>query len=493
MDMPEQAIDTESGAKPGIKRKRGIFSHVRPTPRILLFFMAILIKLAASALSGIGFVLNSPVLLILGTIVWLAWFAVLFLIAVPATDRLWRNQMRWLKPAATTIFVALLLIGLVEFVTIFAIGFDSLHIERLDEEMSQVLTSLESTFAYNDATALCHQATENLLEGNNPYAEANIVSATNRFNVSIDKLTPLRQGSFAEVFPYPDTEQLELLWQEVAKNPEHIPPELESKLGYPAGCFLLPAPFILLGMDDLRVVYLLFLLPALAYVIWRAPPNLRLFLVAALVISLELWNSLAAGETGFLLFPFLLLAWILPRRNLWLSALFMGLAVAIKQVACFFLPFYLILIFRTEGLKKILPVLAIITGVFFITNAPFIASDPKLWVTSILAPISGNMFPLGVGIVTLVTGGLLEIQSPLIFSLLEFCILGLAIISYFRYCPRYPHTGPILAVLPLFFAWRSLWPYFFYIDIIVLAAVIINEYGAKPLEQPSAALVPSSN
>jgi len=140
-----------------------------------------------------------------------------------------------------------------------------------------------------------------------------------------------------------------------------------------------------------------------------------------------------------------------------------------------------------------LPVLAIITGVFFVTNAPFIMSDPKLWVTSILAPMTENMFPLGVGIVTIVTGGLLEIQSPLIFSLLELCILGLAIIWYFRYCPRYPHTGLILAILPLFFAWRSLWPYFFYTDIIVLAAVILNEYGAKSPEQPSAVLVPSSN
>jgi len=60
-----------------------------------------------------------------------------------------------------------------------------------------------------------------------------------------------------------------------------------------------------------------------------------------------------------------------------------------------------------------------------------------------------------------------------------------------RYCLRYPHTGPLLAVLPLFFAWRSLWPYFFYADVIILAAIIVNEYGAKLPEQLSAALLPS--
>jgi hypothetical protein len=483
--MPEQASDTKNSAVPWIKRKLPVFTHINPTPRILLFFIAILINLIASALSGIGFVLNNPVLLILGTIVWLVWFAILFLVAVPAADRFLQSHMRWLKPTAITIFIALFLIGLVELVTVSAIGFDSLNIDRLGEEIAQVLTSLDDTFAYTDATALCHQATENFLDSDNPYAQANIVSAMTRFNIPIDKLTPLRQGSFAEVFPYPDTEQIEWLQQEVAQNPEQIPPELESKLGYPAGCFLLPAPFVLLGMSDLRLVYLLTLLPALAYVIWRAPPNLRLLLVAALVISLELWNSLSAGETGFLLFPFLLLAWILPKRNLWMSALFMGLAVTIKQVAWFFIPFYLILIFRTEGLKRMFHSLAIITCVFFATNIPFMISDIELWSTSILSPMSGNMFPLGVGIVTIVSGGLLEIQSPLMFSILEFFFLGLAIIWYFRYCPRYPHTGPILAILPLFFAWRSLWPYFFYVDIIVLAAVIINEYGARAPEQLS--------
>jgi hypothetical protein len=37
-------------------------------------------------------------------------------------------------------------------------------------------------------------------------------------------------------------------------------------------------------------------------------------------------------------------------------------------------------------------------------------------------------------------------------------------------------------MLPLFFGWRSLWSYFFYIDIIVLAAIIIDEYGKMSTE-----------
>jgi len=469
------------------------FFHFSPTPRILFFFIAIVIKLVAAALSAIGFVLSNPILMISGVFVWLVWFAALLLIAVPKADQFLRNQMRWLKPTALIIFIVLVLTGASLFVVVSVVDSEPAQIDQADGDTEQVLTSFDRIFAYNDATALCHQATDNLLDGENPYAEANIVSAMIEFNGSFDKLTPLREGIFAEVFPYPDTAQLEQLWQEAVEDPEDIPVELESKLGYPAGSFLLPAPFVLLGIGDLRIIYFILVLPALAYVIWRAPRNLRILLLGALLISLELWLSLAAGETGFLYFPFLLLAWILPRKNLWLSALFMGLAVATKQVAWFFVPFYLILIFRTEDLKGLIKVAAIIAAVFLVTNAPFMAMDPELWLTSVMAPAMDNLFPLGVGIVSLVSGGFLEIQSPLIFTILEVCLFVLAVIWYFFNCRRYPYAGPILSVLPLFFAWRSLWGYFFYVDIIVLAAILINEYGMKSAAQPGAALIPPGN
>jgi hypothetical protein len=466
---------------------RNLF-HFSPTPRILLFFIAIVIKLAAAALAAIGFVLDSPALMISGVFVWLVWFAVLLLIAVPKADQFLKNQMHWLKPAALVIFIVLVLLGASLFVIVSVVKSEPAQIDQADGDAEQVLTSFDRIFAYNDATALCHQATNNLLDGQNPYAEANVVTAMIEFNGSIDKLTPLREGSFAQVFPYPNTAQLEQLWQEAIKTPEVIPVELESKLGYPAGSFLWPAPFVLMGINDLRIIFLILVIPALAYAIWRTPRDLRLLLAGALIISLELWNALAAGETGLLYFPFLLLAWILPKKHLWLSALFMGLAVATKQVAWFFVPFYLILIFRTESLKSLVKVAAIIVGVFLVTNAPFMAMDPQLWLNSIMAPVTDNLFPLGVGIVSLVSGGFVDIQSPLIFTILEVCLFALAIIWYFFNCRRYPYTGPILAVLPLFFAWRSLWAYFFYVDIIVLAAILINEYGAEP-----AALVSPGN
>jgi uncharacterized membrane protein len=154
--------------------------------------------------------------------------------------------------------------------------------------------------------------------------------------------------------------------------------------------------------------------------------------------------------------------------------------VLLIQLAWFLLPFYLILIFRAVGLKRALSAAGIILGIFLATNAWFIAIAPKLWLTSLLGPMTDNLFPLGSGIITLVTSGVVNIQSPLIFTVMEGIVFVLAVIWYFFNCRRYPHTGPVLAMFPLFFAWRSLWSYFFYIDITVLAAVITDEYRELP-------------
>jgi hypothetical protein len=92
-----------------------------------------------------------------------------------------------------------------------------------------------------------------------------------------------------------------------------------------------------------------------------------------------------------------------------------------------------------------------------------------------MSPMTDPMFPLGGGLVALVSGGFLHIQSSLPFTFMEGVVFILGILWYFRYGRRYPQTGPILAILPLFFAWRSLWSYFFYVAIIALAYITAND------------------
>lgn len=414
-------------------------------PRVTLFFLAIGVKVIASTLSTIAFVLRDGALSVSGLVCWTGWFCLLFLVAAPGIGRRLRLQMRWLKPAALTIFIALLMGGVLVAIPAFAPG----ALKLLPEgSITDLLGQLGGTYGYNDGTALCHQATDSLIRGQNPYATPNVVTATLRFGGSSAKLTPLETGAFANEFPYPSDEALERFWQEASQHPETVPLELESRLNYPAGCFILPAPLVLLGMDDLRLVYLVILLPALAYSIWKIPGKGRLILVVALLISLELWNGLAVGETGFLVFPFLLTAWLTLRKNLWLSAVLMGVAIAAKQIAWFFVPFYLLLVYRTMDRRKLIPVMGILAGVFLGFNLPFIISDPRLWLASVAAPMTEGFFPMGAGTASLVTGGILDITSPLVFTVAEILVMVAAILWYFRSAPRYPLAGPVLAVVP---------------------------------------------
>jgi hypothetical protein len=431
------------------------------------------------AISYLGIAHHSLLLLIIGIIIWLTWFTTIILIALPKTDYFLKNQLRRLKLAAVVIFCILLIIGLGEIAILSAVGSGALDHDKLDRVMPGLGIMLDDVFTYNDSTALCHQAVENIIDGHNPYAESNIVEALIKFNIPVDDITPLRQGRFAEAFPYPEKDELEEVWKDAINYNDIVPDEFESKLNYPTGSIVLSAPFFLAGLDDMSIIGILWILPILIYVVFKAPRHLRIILAVAILVSIELWNSLIDGGAGVFILPFMLLAWILWKKHLLLSALFMGLAISMKQVAWFFLIFYIILILRTMGLKKLLGVMAIVSGVFLAINLPFILDDPELWISSIFAPVIDNLFPFGIGIVSFVTAGFIEIQSPVVFAVMEITILVCAVIWYFYYCPRYPYTGLILAVIPLFFAWRSLPAYFLYVDIIILSAIIINEYGSK--------------
>ncbi len=461
---------------PSRVRKWAAIFPAETTPRTFLFFPALMIQLVASAVAGVGFSLNGRGFWLAGFILWLLWFAVVFAIIAPRTDALLWNQRAPLKKTAVTIFMLLIALGIVE-LTIGLFVTPALQRSGSDGDFAKLLEQMSHGFQYNDGTALGQQATENLLSGDNPYDSANIVTAMLKYGGSFDRVTPLRAGSLSDVFPYPTQNQLKQVWDTATRNPSKIPPEIESRVCYPAGSFLLPAPFIAAGITDIRIVYVIFVVAGLAYATWQIPRRRRLLFIAFAIVSLELWNSLADGETGSVVFPLLLIAWVSLEKNRWVSAIAMGLAVATKQTAWLFLPFYLILLWRESGTKSLALSVGVIGTVFFLMNAYFIALDPLLWLRSLLSPVTEPMFSLGVGVVALVESGLVNIQSPLPFMVLEALVFIAAVAWYIRNCIRYPHAGLILAILPLFFAWRSLWSYFFYVAIILLTRMLSEDRG----------------
>jgi len=59
---------------------------------------------------------------------------------------------------------------------------------------------------------------------------------------------------------------------------------------------------------------------------------------------------------------------------------------------------------------------------------------------------------------------------------IEGAVLILALVWYYYNRRKYPQAGLLLAVLPLFFAWRSFSCYFYFASLLVFGAVIIEGY-----------------
>jgi hypothetical protein len=443
----------------------------------MLIFPTIVVMLLSMLLSGLAFSYNSGIFGLAGMFMAIVWLGLLVLIALPQTDMLLAGKKKWLGSLGKSLLVCLMVAGLVEFGAIFAISTGISGNGILGDATPQFMKTIPGDISYSDSDALLYQAVDNLLNGKNPYDNANVVIAIRTLKSPPGKITPLREGPLADVFPYPSQEQYAQIWQDAIHSQSQSSPAIESTLGYPAGFFEIPALFIWLGIANLRWIMLLLTLPAVAYVVTICRPDLRLWLIGAFLGSLVIWNSIASGLTGALYFPFLLLGWVLWRRNLWASALCMGIAVAIKELAWFFVPFYLILILRSIGWKRGLGAATLTASVFLVFNIPFIISGPSLWINSVVSLLKDPLFPFGTGIITFVTFGYLRIQSSLFFTVLEASAMLAGIVWYWKNAKQYPAMGVILSVLPIFFAWRSLWPYFFYADVILLAMVMVNEYG----------------
>jgi hypothetical protein len=464
--------------KPISRPNIACFSKIQP--RVWLYFYGLVVGLLAFSVSGAGIYLGNTTMFITGTFVWLLWFGLMFMICIPSLNLVMAPKIRWFKRGALTLMILFILAGIAELIAVRPIPLQMIEKYGKDSGLIQLFVNFAHSFRFNDGIALTQQAASNFVEGKNPYENANVVTAFQGFGQgSGEQVTPLRVGALEQTFPYPTSQQLDQLWQQAINNPGQVPPEFESKYNYPAGSFLLPAPFLLLGVHDLRIVYLIYTIAALAYVTWLLRKNGWLIFILGVLASLQLWNSTATGETGTLWFALLLVAWISIKKNWWLSALAMGLAATTKQISWFFLPFYLVLIFKSCGLRPLLKMSGVIAGVFLITNLPFIIEGPKLWLASVMAPMMDNMFPTGSGIVSFVLSGFVDIRSSLVFGIIEAIVLIGGAIWYYRRCAKYPHTGLILAILPLFFAWRSIQSYFFCVDIVLLAAIILESENLR--------------
>lgn len=326
----------------------------------------------------------------------------------------------------------------------------------------------------NDGTTLDHEAARQLLAGHNPYVSVDIVTAIRHFGQRPQDTTPLGRGAFAALYPqqYPAPAEMNRVFaSEPVGQPDRVL-EFESHVSYPALAFLPLVPFVWMGIPSVVIFFALCFFAFAALLIFAVPPRLRVWVGLFVLADLPLLNAAVGGVLDVFYILLLFVAWRWWRRPV-LSTVFLGLAIAAKQLAWFFVPFYALYIWRERGWREALARLAGAGAVFALINGPFIFNNPRAWLAGVLAPQVDPMFPLGNGIVGLSVSGLLPLAPSVVYTVL----FGLAIIGciawYWRFGRGMPEVALLLAVLPLFFAWRSLTTYFYFV---ALPAVVLLFY-----------------
>ena len=310
----------------------------------------------------------------------------------------------------------------------------------------------------NDGTSLDTNAAQLLLQGRNPYADSNILSIVREFSIRPDWTTPLREGQFANRLDYPSPAELASALAADMKT-GHTP-EFESKVSYPALSFLTLVPFIWLNIFNVLSLYL-FCYIALVAIAWKVVrPELRPWVLLLALANVPMWTSVVGGNLDLLYILPIVLTWLLRERRWW-SALFLGLALASKQQAWLFVPFYAIMVWRQHNFMEVVRRLLIAGGIALVINLPFILWNPQAWFAGVMAPVADPMFPSGVGIIGLSSTPLLPFFPPWVYEVLECTAMLVALAWYWRLCKERPEAAMLLAVLPLFFAWRSLPSYFY--------------------------------
>ena len=325
----------------------------------------------------------------------------------------------------------------------------------------------------NDGTVLDTNAAVTLLHGDDPYANPNLGNLNLMQDVSVhaEWTTPLREGRFAGRLEYPTNDELEAALLSGLKT-AHAQ-EFETKVSYPTLSFISLIPFALFNHFNVLPLYILCHL-LLIVVAWKyARPELRPWILLLAFANVSLWTTTVGETLDMLYISLLTLAWLTSHRR-GFSIILLGLAIASKQTAWFFVPFYAIMVYWQYGFKESLGRVVAAFSIGLAINLPFILWGPSDWLAGVMAPLVDPMFPMGTGLIALSTGHVISFLPTGVYQVVEYTAYGLSLIYYWFRCRQAPEAAMLLAVLFLFFAWRSL-PSYFYCSAFPLLVLMLKK------------------
>jgi putative flippase GtrA len=339
---------------------------------------------------------------------------------------------------------------------------------------------------YNtDILAFTHVNAELVLAGRNPYTNDDAFrEALRRFPYAAG--TPLRGPVFGTGYDHPSPRRiLEVQRQYIADPVRYAgafdPGTLHS---YPALSFLLYVPFMWVGIPNILWVQAAIYWLLFAWLVWLTPQGWRHWgAFVALAAMPTLAASLIVGSE-LVCIALVLAAWHFRERR-WLSAVLLGLACAYKQYTWFFVPFFALELLLDRGWRETVRRGVIALGVFLLPNLPYIVASPGVWFQSLWLPMSEPLFAMGTGIVALSMGHLLPYPPPAVYAVLELAALVAALWAYRRWRPQVGDAVLVLALLPMFFAFRSPPNYFAFAPWLALyAASRIYARRVSPAPSP---------
>lgn len=398
----------------------------------------------------------------------LAGSVALLLAAIGNRAPSWRwPRMRWAQVAVLALTLGAAVVGVKQAVAIAGAGFSA------------------PQYA-NDGTTLDHYAAQELLRGHNPYVTSDIVAAVRELRQDPARTTPLHQGRFASLplTQYPSAELMrEVFAQEPTGQPQRVV-EFESHVSYPALAFLPLVPLVWAGLPNVIPFFALCMLALAVLFIRSVPLELRFWIGLLLLADAPLLNATLSGVLDVFYILLLFVAWRWWSRPI-LSTVFFGLAIAAKQLAWFFLPFYFVYVWRQRGWREAALRLAGAGAIFLAINLPFILNAPQAWLAGVLAPQVDPMFPLGSGLVRLSLAGVFPLAPSVLYTGLELLALIVCVVWFWRSRVYIPALGFALAVLPLFFAWRSLTTYFYFVTLAAFVLSVAVMESAKSSGKPA--------
>ena len=351
---------------------------------------------------------------------------------------------------------------------------------------SLILFAAPPRYYVTDVIAFTDQCARLTLAGKNPYTSATgFAEALRRFPHVIP--SPLRGPVFGSGADLPGRAVVAAVERRYLASPTATAGAFDPRTlaSYPALSFLLYAPLVWLGLPSILLLDLLIFFALAGWLVWRVPGHERWWTALTLSAALPLLVISMIADTEVVSLAFILIAWRFRERR-WLGAVALGLGCAFRQYCWFFAPFFLLdtllrdapalaagprAWLRSQGARdagrKALTMLA----AFLAPNLPYVFASPGAWWASVWLPLTAPLFPLGVGLVALATGHAIPSPPAWLYTALEVVALAGCLVAQWRWRARLGDAALLLALIPLYFAWRSLPNYFAIAPLLALFAL----------------------